>query len=173
MHKAPKNIFLIGPMGVGKTTIGRHLARLLRMDFLDSDQEIEKRTGAAIPLIFEIEGEEGFRKRESAMLDELTQGDNRVLATGGGAILSDENRRMLRTRGLVVYLRASLETQLERTSRKRNRPLLNTGDPRRRLTELMAQREPFYQQEADITVDTDDCSPAAVARQIVSELEAT
>jgi shikimate kinase len=166
-----RNVFLIGPMGVGKTTIGRHLARLTQRKFIDSDHEIEKRTGASIALIFEIEGEPGFRKRESTMLDELTQREDVVLATGGGAILSEENRRILRSRGTVVYLQADLDTQLERTSRSRNRPLLQTDDRRGKLEELMRIREPLYRQEADIIVSTDSRSPASVAREIATRLE--
>jgi len=165
------NIFLIGPMGVGKTTIGRHLARQLNREFVDSDQEIENRTGAAISLIFEIEGEEGFRRREAAVIEELSQGDGRVVATGGGAILQEANRRLMRSRGTVVYLSASLETQLKRTARNRNRPLLDNDDPRGTLESLMKVREPLYRQEADLTVSTDNRTPQAVAREIASQLE--
>src|SRR3990167_1933783 len=118
------NVFLIGPMGAGKSTIGHYLAELLHKEFLDADHEIEARTGASIPLIFEIEGEAGFRRRESSVLDDLTRKSNLVLATGGGAILSDDNRRALRTRGVVVYMHAPLETLLQRTRRDRHRPLL-------------------------------------------------
>jgi len=167
----PNNIFLIGPMGVGKTTIGRHLARLLNQEFVDSDQEIEKRTGAAISLIFEIEGEEGFRRREAAMIEELARGDDRVVATGGGAILREDNRRIMRSRGTVVYLSATLDTQLRRTGRTRNRPLLDNDDPQGTLEALMKIREPLYRQEADLTVSTDNRTPQAVAREIASQLE--
>lgn len=167
----PRNVFLIGPMGVGKTTIGRYLAKLMNMQFKDADQEIEKRTGAAIPLIFEIEGEGGFRKRESLILDELTRGDNIILATGGGAILSKANRRLLRKRGLVVYLHASVDTQLQRTRKSRNRPLLQTNNRRARLEALMQVREPLYRQEADLIVNTDHRSPRNVAREIAQQLE--
>jgi shikimate kinase len=166
-----QNLFLIGPMGVGKTTIGRHLARLLGMEFLDSDQEIEKRTGATIPLIFEIEGEAGFRKRETDMIDELSGRENVVLATGGGAILAEPNRRVLRKRGLVVYLHASVDTQLARTGKSRHRPLLETGDRRGKLEELMNVREPLYRQEADLVVDTENRSPLSVAREIAAYAE--
>ena len=167
----PQNLFLIGPMGVGKTTIGRHLARLLRLDFLDSDQEIEKRTGATIPLIFEIEGEAGFRKRETEILDELTAHESVVLATGGGAVLAESNRRVLRKRGLVIYLHASVDTQLARTSKSRHRPLLETDDRRSKLEELMRVREPLYRQEADLIVDTENRSPLSVAREIAAYAE--
>ena len=168
---ASGNIFLIGPMGVGKSTVGRYLAELLRMDFKDSDQEIERRTGAGIPLIFEIEGEAGFRKRESAVIADLTATDNLVLATGGGAILSESNRQHLHARGTVVYLYATLETLVERTRKDRHRPLLNAPDPRRKLEELMQQRGPLYQQEADLTVHTDHRNPLNVARDIVTKLK--
>lgn len=167
----PQNLFLIGPMGVGKTTIGRHLARLLRLDFVDSDQEIEKRTGAAIPLIFEIEGEAGFRKRETEILDELTARESVVLATGGGAVLAESNRRVLRKRGLVIYLHASVDTQLARTGKSRHRPLLETDDRRSKLEELMRVREPLYRQEADLIVDTENRSPVSVAREIAAYAE--
>jgi len=165
------NIFLIGPMGVGKTTIGRQLARLRNLEFVDSDHEIEKRTGAAIALIFEIEGEEGFRRREAAVIEELSQGDNQVVATGGGAILLESNRRAMRSRGTVVYLSATLDTQLRRTGRNRNRPLLNNDDPRGTLEALMKVREPLYRQEADLVVSTDNRTAQAVARDIADQLE--
>ncbi len=141
-------------MGVGKTTIGQQLAQLLGFRFLDSDKVIEQRTGASIPLIFELEGEAGFRRRESAIIDELTQLDQLVLATGGGAVLHPENRRHLAGRGHVIYLRADLDKLLERTARDRNRPLLQTENPRQRLEEILTQREPLYQELADQTVET-------------------
>lgn len=165
------NIFLIGPMGAGKSTIGRHLASLLKLEFVDADHEIEKRTGAGIPLIFEIEGEDGFRKRESAAIDELTRKKNIVLATGGGAVLSADNRQALRSRGTVVYLRASIDILVERTRRDRNRPLLQTDDPRARLEEIMKMREPLYLETAHVIVDTDRRSPQAVARDVVDNLK--
>ena len=169
---ASGNVFLIGPMGVGKSTIGRHLAKLLKLDFVDADSELEQRTGASISLIFEIEGEEGFRRRESALLRELTANDQIVLATGGGAVLSEANRRLLRRRGTVVYLRASIDTQLKRTRRSKDRPLLAGADDRRSVIEsLMEHREPLYEQEADIAVNTDNRSPAAVAKEIARRLE--
>ena len=129
-------IILVGPMGAGKSTIGRQLSNALKKDFKDSDHEIVARTGASIPLIFEIEGEEGFRKREAAMIDELTQLDGIVLATGGGAVLRGENRRALKERGVVIYLYASIDQLFERTSRDRNRPLLQTENPRQKLKDL-------------------------------------
>lgn len=148
------SVFLVGPMGAGKTTIGRQLARELGYEFIDSDHEIEVRTGATIPLIFDVEGEEGFRRRESAAIDDLTRRSGIVLATGGGAVLREENRRCLRERGAVVYLYASLDTLFARTAKDRNRPLLQTEDPRARLAELMAQRDPLYRDVATWVVDT-------------------
>lgn len=164
------NIFLIGPMGSGKSTIGRHLAQLLHKDFHDTDHEIERRTGASISLIFEIEGEAGFRKRESTVIDEMTSKYGIVLATGGGAVLSEANRCALRERGLVVYLHAPVDILDQRTHRDRNRPLLQTADRRQTLEELMQVREPLYRETADVVVNTDRRSPQAVAREIVSKL---
>jgi shikimate kinase len=166
------NVFLIGPMGAGKTTIGRHLATLLHKQFLDVDHEIEKRTGVTIPVIFEIESEAGFRRRESAMIDELTRGRDMVLATGGGAVLMEENRRVLKGRGTVVYLQADIETLVERTRRDRNRPLLQTEDPRGKIEELLRQREPIYREVAHLIVDTGQRAPSSVARDIVARLKA-
>lgn len=169
--RVPGNVFLIGLMGAGKSTIGRHLAELLKMDFVDADHEIERRTGAGIPLIFEIEGEAGFRKREAAVIDELTQRSGVVLATGGGAILSEANRAAMRTRGKVVYLQADLDTLFERTRRDRHRPLLQSPDPRARLATLLEVRAPLYLQEADLIVDTDHRGPVSVAREIAERLQ--
>ncbi len=158
-------------MGAGKTTVGRQLAKRLKMDFLDSDHEIEKRTGVAISVIFEIEGEDGFRKRETAILQELTRRRNVVLATGGGAILSEENRRNLRKSGTVVYLHATVDTQLERTRNAKNRPMLDTEDPRATLDALMSVREPLYRQEADLVVNAGASSPSTVIAEIVRYLK--
>lgn len=166
------NVFLIGPMGAGKSTIGRHLAEHLNKQFQDTDQEIEKRTGASIPLIFEIEGEAGFRSRESSIIDDLTSKSNLVLATGGGVILSEDNRQTLHSRGVVVYLHAPLETLLQRTRRDRHRPLLQTADRRRTLEDILKAREPIYRQTADIVVETAHRSPVSVAREIARKLEA-
>ena len=141
-------------MGAGKTTVGRALARKLNKLFIDSDHEIEARTGVSIPLIFEIEGEESFRQRETEVIRDLSARSGIVLATGGGAIMRAENREYLKTRGTVIYLRASIHNILQRTSRDKNRPLLQTADPRRRLEELSRQREPFYREVADIVIDT-------------------
>jgi shikimate kinase len=160
------NIFLIGPMGAGKSTIGRQLAKQLRLAFHDSDHEIERRTGVDIPLIFEFEREAGFRKRESAIIDELTQLNGIVLATGGGAILDPVNRDYLANRGLVIYLHASVDQQLARTNRDRNRPLLQTKNPRQRLEELMAVREPLYRETANRVINTD----AKRVRDVVQEI---
>ena len=160
-------IFLIGPMGAGKTTIGRQLAAALHLEFVDSDHEIEARTGVNIPTIFDIEGEEGFRKREAAVIDELTQRDGIILATGGGAVLREENRQHLAGRGLVIYLYATVDRLLDRTRRDKNRPLLQTEDPRAKLTELMAVRDPLYRQVADIIYDTGADSVGQAARDLV------
>ena len=148
------NIFLVGPMGAGKSTVGRQLAKTLGMEFEDSDQVIELRTGAGIPLIFEVEGEAGFRRREKAVIDELTRREGIVLATGGGAVLDPENRRHLASRGAVIYLYASVDQLAARTAKDRKRPLLQTEDPRMRLEELMTVRDPLYREVADIIVDT-------------------
>ncbi len=165
------NIFLVGPMGAGKTSIGRQLAEALKMDFLDSDHEIEARSGATIPWIFDVEGEEGFRKREQAMIDELSQHQNIVLATGGGAVLSEVNRQFLKSRGTVIYLSASIDQLLQRTYRDRNRPLLQTADPRAKLEELMQIRGPLYREVADIVVDTNHSSIRHTVNQIIKQLK--
>ena len=165
--KLYKNIFLIGPMGAGKTTIGRLLAKSLGVAFLDSDKEIEQRTGVSIPMIFEYEGEAGFRKRESEVLSVLTRLDPIVLATGGGSILLPENREFLAQRGFVVYLQCSVEKQLERTHKDPNRPLLNTENPRARLEELLRVRDPLYRSLAHCTVDTGQFSSRSTVRQIL------
>lgn len=165
------NVFLVGPMGAGKTTIGRHLAALVQKRFLDADHEIEKRTGVSIPVIFEIEGEAGFRRRESMVIGELTREQDIVLATGGGVVLLEENRQALMHRGTVVYLHADVETLVERTRRDRNRPLLQTEDPRAKIVELLRQREPIYRQIADVVVDTGQRAPSSVARDIVARIK--
>jgi len=168
--KIPDNIFLIGPMGVGKSTIGRQLASMLHKSFKDSDHEIEKRTGVDIPTIFDIEGEDGFRKREAAVIEELSAENNLVLATGGGVVLREENRRALR-KGFVVYLSASVETLVERTRRDRNRPLLQNTDKRQKIIELLELRDPLYREEADLVIDTDGRSAKSVAREIIDQLQ--
>jgi shikimate kinase len=169
--KTLNNIFLVGPMGAGKSTIGRQLANKLHKDFKDSDHEIVHRTGASIPLIFEIEGEEGFRKREHDVIDALTSQNNLVLATGGGAVLNEENRKNLVTRGTVIYLFATVEQLYQRTARDRNRPLLQTEDPKAKLRELMAERDPLYRQVADFVLYTDARSVHSVVKEILLRLE--
>ena len=166
----PQNVFLIGPMGAGKSAVGRQLARMLHMNFVDSDDEIEARTGVDIPFIFEKEGEEGFRKRESKVIDDVSGKEGIVLATGGGAVVDPENRNHLGARGFVVYLFTSVDQQLARTSKGRERPLLENGDRRRTLEELMEAREPLYREIADLTVDTDGRKVKAVANEIYDRL---
>ena len=165
------NIFLIGPMGSGKTAVGKHLARLLDRQFYDSDREIERITGVDIPYIFEKEGEMKFRERESEVIDSLTQLNGIVLATGGGAILAAQNRQYLQARGNVVYLHTSVAQQLERTRHGHHRPLLQTADPEARLREIFAIRLPLYQEIATLTVDTDHRKVAAVAQDIIHGLK--
>jgi 3-dehydroquinate synthase len=164
------NIFVVGLMGAGKTTIGRILARKLGMRFIDSDHEIEARTGASIPWIFEIEGEQSFRKREAEVIRELTAQQGIVLATGGGAVLSEESRRHLKARGTVIYLRANVNSIISRTSHDKNRPLLQTADPRRRLEELAEQREPLYQEVADMVIDTGRPNVQSMVQTILTQL---
>lgn len=165
-----KNIFLVGLMGAGKTTIGRLLAKKLNLEFLDSDQEIEARTGASIAWIFEIEGEESFRRREAEVIQELTTRQGIVLATGGGAILSKENRVCLEARGLVVYLRVGVGNILRRTAHDKNRPLLQTKNPREKLVQLLAERGPLYRESADLVVDTGEYNAQVIVSKIVNEL---
>jgi shikimate kinase len=167
----PGSIFLTGPMGAGKSTIGRQLAKQLSMSFHDSDHEIEQRTGVDIPLIFELEGEAGFRKREAEVIDALTRLPGIVLATGGGAILDPENRTRLASRGKVIYLYTSVDQQLSRTSHDRNRPLLQSPDPRTTLEELLAIRDPLYREVADLIIDTDGMRVRDVVRKIVQLLK--
>lgn len=166
-----QNIFLIGPMGAGKSTVGRFLAQRLGYSFLDSDHEIEARTGVTIPMIFDIEGEAGFRDREVLAIDELTQQSNLVLATGGGAVLREENRRALRSRGYVVYLRASVESLIQRTKSDRNRPLLQTDNPEQVIRELLETRDPIYMELADFVVETQQVSIYRVVKYIHETLE--
>ena len=168
--KRPKNIFLIGPMGAGKSAVGRQLARMLHLSYMDSDEEIESRTGVDIPFIFEKEGEEGFRKREAKVIDDLSGRDGVVLATGGGAIIDPASRNRLGARGFVVYLKTSVEQQLQRTSRGRERPLLEGSDPLETLEALMTEREPMYLEIADLTVNTDGRKVNAVANEILDAI---
>nr|WP_267877453.1 bifunctional shikimate kinase/3-dehydroquinate synthase AroKB [Massilia sp. PDC64] len=166
------NIFLVGLMGAGKTTIGRLLARRLDMTFIDSDHEIEARTGATIPWIFEIEGEASFRRREADVIRELTAQNGIVLATGGGAVLNPASRALLAERGTVIYLRASVSSILARTAHDKNRPLLQTADPRKKLEDLTAQREPLYREIADMVIDTGRPNVQSMVQTILDQLEA-
>lgn len=168
-----KNVFLIGPMGSGKTAVGRQLARLLGLRFYDSDAELELTTGVDIPYIFEKEGETGFRERECETIDTLTRLSGVVLATGGGVVLSPVNRDHLRSRGHVVYLQTSVEQQIARTKQGRQRPLLQTADPEAKLRELFAARVALYESIAAIIVNTDHRKVSAVAAEIVRLLSAT
>jgi shikimate kinase len=163
-------VFLVGPMGAGKTTIGKYLAQHLKLRFADTDTEIEERTGADIPWIFDVEGEEGFRDREQQVVAEMTEWDGIVLATGGGVILRSENRNALAGRGFVIYLYATVDEQARRTRRDRSRPLLQKGDPEEVLRNLMAERDPLYRGIADHIIETDSCSPRTVAQRLVREL---
>jgi shikimate kinase len=170
---AKSNLFLVGPMGSGKSAVGKQLSRLLRCPFYDSDLEIERRTGVDIPYIFEKEGEVGFRQRENETLEILTAMEQIVMATGGGAVLLPENRRILAERGRVVYLKTSVAQQVERVRQGRARPLLSNVDPAIKLQALMEIRAPLYTQIADITVVTDNRRVRTVAEDILRELDAT
>jgi shikimate kinase len=168
-----RNIFLIGPMGSGKTAVGRHLARLFHYTFHDSDADIEAKTGVDIPFIFEKEGEAGFRSRERESIDRLTRLESIVLATGGGAVIDPANRAALAERGVVVYLVTSVDQQIERTRHARHRPLLHDTDPEQRLKELMGRRAAFYAEIADLTITTDGRRVQLVAEEIHQELRRT
>jgi len=161
------NIFIVGPMGSGKSTVGKIISSELFLNFFDTDEEIESRTGASIDWIFDLEGEEGFRKRESQILEEMVQQNSIVLSTGGGIILSEPNRELLSSRGTVFYLATPIETQLERTSKDKDRPLLKDGDPRKILTDLHEKRESLYQSVADYVVETSNRSSQEVANEII------
>lgn len=165
------NVFLIGPMGSGKTAVGKQLARLLHLQFHDSDAEIEHRTGVDIPYIFEKEGEAGFREREREVIDSLTQMHDVIIATGGGAVLLPQNREYLASRGRVVYLQTGVEQQLERTRHGRQRPLLYTEDPESKLRDLMGLRAPLYESIATVVVSTDGRLVRAVAEEVVQRLQ--
>jgi shikimate kinase len=170
VSKSASRIFLVGPMGAGKTTIGKKLARALRLRFVDCDQEIEQRTGATIPLIFDIEGEAGFRTREKRVIDDLTRDDDIVVATGGGAVLDPDSRLALKERGFVIYLHAPLEHLLARTRGDTNRPLLKAGDRVKKMQELLTAREPLYREVADLIVDTGALTLTAVVQNIRAAL---
>jgi shikimate kinase len=164
-----ENIYLIGLMGAGKTTIGRLLAKSLAVPFYDSDKAIEENTGVDIPTIFEFEGEDGFRDREQKMIRQLTKIDGIVMATGGGAILREENRKLLQENGFVVYLKCSVDRILERTRRDTQRPLLKTDNPRGKIEDLFDQREPLYLACADFKIDTGTLPSKIVANHILNE----
>lgn len=166
------NLVLVGMMGSGKTTVGRVLARQLGKQFVDSDEEIQRRTGVTIPHIFDVEGEAGFRQRESAVIADLVAGEGMVLATGGGAVLAQENREILHANGIVIYLRASVHDLWQRTRNDRNRPLLQTGDPRAKLTELFQQRDPLYTEVADIVMPSSKQSVHALVQKLADEIAA-
>ena len=168
--KHPKNIFLVGPMGAGKSAVGRHLARSLHLTFVDSDDEVESRTGVDIPFIFEKEGEDGFRKREAAAIEDLTRLDGVVLATGGGAVMNADTRSNLGGRGFVVYLYTTVDQQVVRTKKGRQRPLLEKGDPRGTLEELLQKRDPLYREIADLVVETDGRKVHSVASEIIEAI---
>ena len=168
--KHPRNIFLIGPMGAGKSAVGRYLARTLHLSFVDSDDEIESRTGVDIPFIFEKEGEEGFRKREAVVIDDLSKMDGVVLATGGGAVIDADSRSRLGGRGFVVYLYTTVDQQVARTQKGRERPLLESSDPRATLQDLLDTRDPMYREIADIVVDTDGRKVKSVANEIIEQV---
>ena len=167
-----QRVFLVGPMGAGKTTIGKFLARQLKLDFADTDAEIEERTGADIPWIFDVEGEEGFRRRETRVLADACESTPAVIATGGGIVMVDENRQLIRDNGVVVYLHATVKQQLNRTGKDKNRPLLNDGEPETVLAELMAVREPLYREIADVVVPTDNRNPRVTAGEIARQVRA-
>lgn len=164
------NLFLVGLMGAGKTTVGKLLSKHLGKRFIDADHEIEQRTGVKISVIFELEGEEGFRAREEVVIGDLTQQADIVLATGGGAILREANRHALRNRGTVIYLRASADDLWRRTRNDKNRPLLQTENPRAKLQELLNQRDPLYRETAHLIVDTGEQNVQKLVRHLEQEL---
>lgn len=166
------NIFLVGMMGAGKTTVGKALAKKLDRPFADTDQLIIQRTGVAVPVIFEIEGEAGFRARETAVLQDLAQSPGSVIATGGGIVLTEANRKILSSSGTVIYLRASVEDLWRRTSRDRNRPLLQTANPQQTLRDLYIQRDPLYREAANIVVDTSSQSVLRLVNDLIRKLGA-
>ncbi len=168
-----RNIFLVGPMGAGKSTIGRHLADELHLEFFDSDHEIERKTGADIAWIFDLEGEEGFRKRELDIINELSDKQGIVLATGGGSIITQAVRNRLSARGIVVYLQTTIDKQVARTQRDKRRPLLQNDDPETVLRDLAESRNPLYEEVADYVVDTDDQSHLTNGMQKISKSNAT
>jgi shikimate kinase len=169
-ERFPENIFLVGLMGAGKTSVGKLLAQRLQMEFFDCDQEVESATGVKVAVIFEIEGESGFRAREAKMLAQLASRKNVLVATGGGAVLSAANRRLLADNGVVVYLRAAPADLWRRTRHDKQRPLLNTGDRMARLEQLYVERDPLYREIADIIIDTGSQSLGALASKLEQRL---
>ena len=167
-----QSVFIVGMMGSGKSTVGRRLADLMGLDFVDADSVIEERAGADISWIFDVEGEDGFRQREEQVLDALSQRPGIVLATGGGAVLREVNRRRLHERGVVVYLRGSVDIIVARTRQDRRRPLLQGVDAQQRLADLLEQRRPLYQEVAHLAVDTDDGSAQRVAERVLEAVVA-
>ncbi len=163
-----RNIILVGPMGAGKTTVGRHIATELDLDFYDIDQSLELRTGAHVSLIFEIEGEQGFRRRESEMLAEVAAKKQVLIATGGGSVLNEENRKCMRQNGFVIYLRISVERQLARLSRDKTRPLLQTPDRQVRLRKMAEVRDPIYSELADLVINSDNRSVMSTSRHVLN-----
>jgi len=170
MTKLSQNIYLIGPMGSGKTTIGRQLAKVFMLDFYDCDQELERLTGASVNLIFDLEGEAGFRVRENHLLKQLTAKKGVLIATGGGTVCNEENRRLLSSQGLVVYLQTSIENQLKRLNKDKSRPLLQTEDKTKRLQELARIRNPLYEETADLVFSTRSSSVYATAKALTSAI---
>jgi len=171
MNRPFTNVYLIGPMGSGKTTIGQRLAKKLNLEFVDSDHELEEQTGASVSLIFDVEGEEGFRRRETGMLRKLTARRNVLIATGGGAILKEENRKLLRKSGLVVYLRTSVSQQIKRLSRDKSRPLLQSGNREEKLANLARERNPLYEELADIVFPAQNRGLEAATRALSQAIE--
>jgi shikimate kinase len=167
-----RTLFLVGMMGAGKTTLGKSLAQRLDLEFIDTDKALVERTGVPVATIFEIEGEEGFRRRESAVLAELAPRADCVIATGGGAFLSQDNRRVMREHGTVIYLRARLESLWERTRHDSSRPLLATADPRATLARLLEERDPLYREAAHVVVDTGSQSSTTLVSRVVNALQA-
>lgn len=171
MKSLNQNIYLVGMMGAGKTSVGRHLAKRLQRRFADADHEIESMTGVRIPTIFEIEGESGFRDRETQVIAALSEQNDLVLATGGGAVIRETNRQCLRDTGVVIYLRVPPHILYERTRHDRNRPLLQVENPLQRLQELFAQRDPLYREIADIIIDGGNCSVSTLAKRVEEEVK--
>lgn len=165
------NLVLVGPMGAGKTSIGKRLAARLKLDFVDVDRQLEQDTGASVPLIFDCEGEVGFRQRETQLVAKLMQGHRQLIATGGGVVLAQENRTRLCERGFVVYLKVSVQQQLERLARDRTRPLLATGNKRETLELLTEQRGPLYTEIADLIVDNNGLAVAAAADRVLALIQ--